>query len=318
MNFRYPLAKILLVGMLFGGVLSTAWGQQQRDQKSNSKLLVDPVWLVRNIDQVRLISIGQTRKEFDAGHIPGAVFVDWRTEISSPDNTVLFSLPSQEAVQSLLSRLGVTPEMTIVLSDNLSNRISTRFYWTLKMYGHPDVRILNGGVSAWQTDGYRLTTEVTEVTPTKYVAQKTKQQSTEDFADTLSMRKSIVQGDVLIDGRPQDQYSGSKPGMTFHTNVPHQRRGQIESAINIPWKENFDADGKFKSAEALREIYAKAGVTSDREIVTYCNEGLHAAPAWFVLKELLDFPKVRLYDDSMGVWANRFDTPMTQTESEQR
>lgn len=288
--------------------------KKQQPQSSSVQLLVDSDWLMDNIDKVRLISSGQTEKQFKAGHIPTAVFVDWRTEITDPDNEALFSLPSQSSVEALLSRLGVTAQTTIVLSDNRSNRISTRLYWTLKTYGHRDVRILDGGVLAWHAEGHPLTTTPTKVLPTQYVASKTREQTAEDFIDTPSLRKSIVRGDVLIDGRPTPQFTGAQPGITFHTNVPHKRRGHIESAVSIPWKENFTADGKFKSPKALREIYASAGVTADQEIVTYCNEGLHAAPAWFVLKEMLGFPKVRLYDDSMGVWANRFDTPMSQTQ----
>lgn len=316
MDFKFLRATISVLFLSVGWVLPAAIGQESIPQPSGSKLLVDSDWLIGNIDNVRLISSGQTQKKYDAGHIPQAVFVDWRTEINNPEKKDLFTLPTQEAVEALLSKLGVTAETTIVLSDNCSNRISTRLYWTLKTYGHRDVRILDGGIKAWLADGHSLTTAATVVTPTTYVAQKTKTQTAEDFADTDTLRASIAQGDVLIDGRPQPQFTGAKPGVTFHTKVPHKRRGHIKTAINIPWKENFTADGKFKSTEALRKVYANAGVTSDQAIVTYCNEGLHAAPAWFVLKELLDFPEVKLYDDSMGVWANRFDTPMTQTESD--
>jgi thiosulfate/3-mercaptopyruvate sulfurtransferase len=318
MNIKFLVIEILTASLLVVIATSTAMAADKGANKPDKSVLVDSNWLAQNIDTVRLISLGRTAEKFSAAHIPQAVFVDWRTEITDSQNPNLFSLPSQAAIEALLSRLGVTPDMTIVLSDNRSNRISTRFYWTLKTYGHRDVRILDGGASAWLEDGKKISRSVTKVTPTRYVAEKTKSQTSENFASTELLRESIKRGDVLIDGRPVPQFTGDQPGVTFHTNLPHQRRGHIKSAINIPWRENFTAEGKFKSPDALRSLYAEAGVTPDKQIVTYCNEGLHAAPAWFVLKEVLGYPNVRLYDDSMGVWANRSDTPMTQGSTSEK
>lgn len=282
------------------------------------ELLVDAQWLSENNDAetVRLISLGQTAKEYHAGHIPNSVFVDWKTQISDLTKEDLFNLPPQENIETLLSSLGVTPEMTVVIYDNRSNRLSSRLFWTLKVYGHADIKILNGGMKAWHQAGEQFTTSTISVEPTAYkVAVESKEMVAANLVDTPTVRNSVGKNVVLLDGRPEPQYTGAKPGIVFHTNKAHKRRGHIKSAINVPWKTNFTEDGKFKSVEALREVYAKAGVTSDQNIVTYCNEGLHAAPAWFVLKELLGFPNVKLYDDSMGVWANRFDTPMEKTET---
>ncbi len=283
-----------------------------------AELLVDVQWLSENNDseKVRLISLGQTAEQYRRGHIPNAVFVDWKTQISDPGRKDLFNLPPKENFEKLLSSLGVTPEMTVVISDNRSNRISTRLFWTMKVYGHTNIKILDGGLQAWLRSERKLTKAIISVVPTAYkVAVDSKDGVAENLVDTPTVQNSISKDVVLLDGRPTPQYTGAEPGVAFHTNKPHKRVGHIKSAINVPWKENFTKDGKFKSVEALRALYAKAGVTSDQQIVTYCNEGLHAAPAWFVLKELLGFPHVKVYDDSMGVWANRFDTPMEQTEA---
>jgi len=318
MIFRIWIFRFLLIALATSSASFSVVAQEVTSSVSqSSELLVDVQWLSQNYNskKVRLISLGQTVQEYRAGHIPDAAFVDWKTQISDPSRSDLFNLPPQEVVESLLSNLGVTPEMTIVISDNRSNRISTRLFWTLKVYGHAKIKIFDGGLKAWLQAGKKLTTSISPIEPTVYrFAADNKEWAASNFADTKAVQSSIGKGGILLDGRPQRQYTGAEPGVAFHTNKPHKRLGHIKSAINVPWKANFTEDGKFKSVEALRALYADAGITQDQQIVTYCNEGLHAAPGWFVLKELLGFPDVKLYDDSMGVWANRFDTPMEQTE----
>jgi len=309
--------RFLLIAFTTSSVSSFVLAQSIPSKDSQSpELLVDVHWLSQNDnEQLRLISIGQTIQEYRAGHIANSAFVDWKSQISDPSRKDLFNLPPREMVESLLSSLGVTPEMTIVISDNLSNRLSTRLFWTLKVYGHANIKILDGGGKAWLQSGEKLTTLISPIEPTVYrFAADNKEWASLNYTDTPGVITSVGNGVVLLDGRPRPQYTGAEPGIAFHTNKPHKRLGHIKTAINVPWKANFTEDGKFKSVEALRAVYAKAGITQDLQIVTYCNEGLHAAPGWFVLKELLGFPDVKLYDDSMGVWANRFDTPMEQTE----
>lgn len=319
MFFRTWISSFLSIVISILYVSASAVAQDNTlSNSSATNLLIDAQWLLENNDvkAVRLISLGQTEKQYRIGHIPNSVFVDWKTQISDLSKEDLFNLPPQESIEKLLSSLGVTPEMTVVLSDNRSNRLSSRLFWTLRVYGHRDVKILNGGMTAWHQAGEEFTTSTISVEPTAYkVAAESKEMVAANLVDTPTVRKSLGKNVVLLDGRPEPQYSGEEPGIVFHTNKAHKRRGHIKTAINVPWKANFTKDGKFKSVEALREIYTKAGVTSNQNIVTYCNEGLHAAPAWFVLKELLGFPNVKLYDDSMGVWANRIDTPMQKFET---
>ena len=316
MFLKNSLFCVLLFAFTSFGIGSVSIAQDSPATTSETSPLVDAKWLAANLDQVRIISSGQTAEQFVEGHIPNALFVDWRTQITDPANSDLFSLPTKTQLETLLSNLGITPQTTIVLTDNRSNRISTRLFWSLKMFGHQNVKILNGGIGAWKSAGMSMSKQNLEIAPTKYQFSNANQKyAAANIANTQDVRNSVEQGDVLIDGRPENQYTGDVPGRVFHTNLPHQRRGHIKSAINIPWKENFTADGKFKSIEALRELYKQAGVTDDQQVVTYCNEGLHAAAPWFVLKELLGHPNVKLYDDSMGVWANRSDTPMTKTEA---
>ena len=316
MIFKSSVVCVLLLVSSIAGICASSFAQDSSSTTSDESPLVDAKWLSANLNKVRIISSGQSAEKFAQGHIPNSVFVDWRTQITNPANSDLFSLPTKSQLGMLLSNLGVTPETTIVLTDNLSNRISTRLFWSLKIYGHQHLKIFDGGIDAWRLAGLPLSQQNLKIVPTKYQFPIANEKyAAENMASTEEVLKSVKQGDVLIDGRPKSQYTGAKPGRVFHTDLPHQRRGHIASAINIPWKENFTAEGKFKSVEELRALYKQAGVTDGDQVVTYCNEGLHAAAPWFVLKELLGHPHVKLYDDSMGVWANRPDTPMTQTEA---
>ncbi len=272
------------------------------------EVLVDADWLERNLTNpnVRILDLGKTRDEFLEGHIPGAQFVDWRSDITDPAMPGRFNIAPEAMMETLLGRLGVTRDDTIVLYDNLNSRLSTRILWSLRYYAHPDVRILDGGIEVWTRAGKALTSEVEPVITTVYEIGTVNEAYKAD--------KSFIQsrlGDddfTLVDGRPHEQYTGEEPGVVFHTGVEHESRGHIWGAQNVFWQDNFNPDGTFKSPAELRALYEEHGVTADKTVVTYCNEGLHASPPWFVLKELLGYEYVRLYDDSMAEWGNASDT----------
>eukprot|EP00903_Cladosiphon_okamuranus_P004278 g4276.t1 len=181
-------------------------------------------------------------------------------------------------------------------------------FWIMKYYNHPDVKILDGGLSAWERSRYPLNNQPENRVESSYSVSATNPDFLVDFdfvSDNLSNTSVKV-----VDGRPFDQYTGDSAGKVFHTGVEHQRIGHIYGAESVPWADNLRADGTFKPPEELAEIYAKHHILNQGTVVTYCNEGLHAAMPWFVLHELLGFDDVRLYDDSMAEWANVFDTPM--------
>ncbi len=282
-----------------------------------AKLLVNPDWLAKEIDtndNLRIIDLPLRKTNYLTGHIPGAVFLDWRADIINSERQELYRLPSQRAMEKLLSRIGVSAETTIVLTDNLANRAAVRMYYTLKYFGHEDVRILNGGTEVWKADGGPLSKDVPKIRPSVYRITETH----DEFVDKLDAVQAAIDNDRprLIDGRPAEQYSGIALGKAFHTGNDHQRPGHIPSAVNIPWSENLNPDGTFKSIEELRALYQSRGIDTDGQVITYCNEGLHAAMPWFVLKELLGNKEVTVYDDSLAEWANRDDTPL-QTGTDQ-
>ena len=250
---------------------------------------------------VRVLEIGSSRKAFDDGHLPAAQYVDWLTDITDPEKPDRYNIADSATIEKLLSRLGVQNNTRIILYDRLASRLSTRMYWTLKTYGHERIQILNGGFNVW-VKNYKVTKDFLKVNETVYKIQT----QNKKIATGLDFIQQHLNNPKLklVDGRPVKQFTGEEPGRVFHTGKEHKKRGHIPGAESVFWQENFDADGKFKSKKELQAIYAARGINPSQCVVTYCNEGLHAAPPWFVLREILGYEDVRLYDDSMSEWGN--------------
>jgi thiosulfate/3-mercaptopyruvate sulfurtransferase len=256
-----------------------------------------------NNPNYQIIDIAQIPEEYAEGHIAGALFVDWRMDITDPAVPDLFNLPPQAMYEGLMDRLGVTPDTTVVLYDNFNSRFATRVFWTMRYYGHNTIKILDGGRGAWLAAGFDISTEAPVVEPSDYRVSTI---NAELLAEMPFIKSQLTaDGFKLLDGRPHAQYTGEAPGKVYHTGTEHAARGHIYGAQNVPWSTNFNEDGTFKSNQELLELYTPHGLTPDKTIVTYCNEGLHASPPWFVMHELLGYADVKLYDSSMGEWANQ-------------
>lgn len=250
---------------------------------------------------VKLLEPGRDSDNHTKGHLPNGQFLHWVNDMTCKEDVACYKNPSAEEFQKLMSRLGIENDDRIVIYDRLANRLSTRLYWTLKYFGHEKVQVLNGGIYAWAAEN-KLSKDVLKVAASKYKIAATHEKILAEMKfveDRLEDPKS-----KLIDGRPAEQYSGEVAGTIFHTGEEHTRKGHIPGAINVVWKDNFNKDGTFKTTEELKALYKEAGVLPDQCVITYCNEGLHAAPPWFVLTQLLDFKDVRLYDSSMAEWSN--------------
>lgn len=252
-------------------------------------------------DKVCLFEIGDNRKRYDQGHIEGAHFLHWVNDIIDPQQSDRYNILDQASIEELLSKLCVANDSHIVVYDRFASRLSARMYWTLKFYGHDKVQVLDGGFAKWSLR-QPITKVVPKVEPTNYKVATIGHELRADAQRIEELLRSS--SGTLIDGRPVKQFTGEEPGAVFHTSKPHQNKGHIPGAVSIPWKENFKADGTFKSALELKKMYRQRGMDSDGPIVTYCNEGLHAALPWFVASEILECEDVSVYDDSMAEWAN--------------
>ena len=220
--------------------------------------------------------------------------------MTDPAEVEKFNNPKARQFSQVMSRMGIKNTDRIVIYDRFSSRLSTRLFWTLKTLGHGQVQVLDGGFAAGKSK-LGLSKKTPDFTPSQYKVTAPKNNM---VADMDMVQKKLENSNCrLIDGRPEKQFTGEEAGAVFHTGKTHSRKGHIPGAINIFWKDNFNSDGTFKSKAELKALYQSANILPDNEVITYCNEGLHAAPPWFVLTQLLDYKNVRLYDSSMAEWA---------------
>lgn len=278
------------------------------DQESDSEEKISPLITAGDLQKLieskpvdlKVLEPGTSSKTYSKGHLPNARFLHWVNDMTDLANVEQYNKPDAEAFAKLMSKLGIRNSDRVIIYDRFTSRLSTRLFWTLKFYGHEKVQILDGGFAAWNSKSLKLTTDTPTVAKSDYKVTTAQE---EIFAAMDLVEAQREETDVrLVDGRPPAQFSGEETGKVFHTNKEHPRKGHVPGAANVFWKDNFNADGTFKSAEDLRELYKNANIEQDNRVITYCNEGLHAAPPWFVLTQLLEFKDVRLYDSSMAEW----------------
>ncbi len=280
---------------------------------SRNDVLVDADWLLSNLGRpdVVVLEVDEDVTVYDDGHIAGAVRIDWRKDLQDP---VRRDLIGPVAFAELLGRHGISPDTMLVLYGGNNNWFATYAYWYLKLYGHKNVAILDGGRKLWELDDHPMTTEVIERAPVVYPVP------VED-GSLRARRDAVVEliGTAdLLDARSPDEYAGRLLAPAHLPQEHSQRAGHVPTAVNIPWSQTANDDGTFRSDDELRAIYDGNGITGDNTVVTYCRIGERAAHTWFVLHELLDYPDVRNYDGSwteygslIGVPVQLGDTPGT-------
>jgi len=278
----------------------------ESDGYANGEALVSTEWLAGHLNEpgYRLIEVDVNPALYGGGHIEGAVGWDWKKDLQ--DQTVR-DLASREALEHKLGESGVTPDTTILLYGDNNNWFAAYAYWALKYYGHDNVKLVNGGRVKWEAEGRPYTTEEPGITPTQYSFRAEPREDLRAYRDEV--REAI--GTVgLVDVRSPGEFSGA---LLAPENLPQegaQRGGHIPTAVNVPWATAVKEDGTFKDAGALRELYGGKGISGDREVIAYCRIGERSAHTWFVLRELLGYPKVRNYDGSWTEWGSSIRVPI--------
>ena len=268
--------------------------------------LVDAAWAQEHLTDpsVRFVEVDVDTTAYAQSHIPGAVGWDWTSQLA---DGIRRDIASREDFSALLQQSGIGPHTTIVLYGDNNNWFAAWAYWQLKLYGHTDVRILDGGRKYWLDQGLPLSVDVPTHATTDYQLPEA------DFA-LRAFRDDILPrlGDpelALVDVRSPAEYNGeiiAPPGMSETA----QRAGHIPGAASIPWAQTVREDGRFKPAEELQALYGAKGITPDKDIIAYCRIGERSSHTWFVLTYLLGYPKVRNYDGSWTEWGNSVGVPI--------
>ncbi len=271
------------------------------------QVLVTTDWLVGHLDDDNLVvaEVDEDPDLYEEGHIPGAVKLHWREDLEDP---VERDLVDKEAFERLMGERGISNGTTLIVYGDKNNWFAAYAYWYLKIYGHDDVRILDGGRQKWIEEGRELTTDVPSPGSATYNA-KERDESIRTYRDKVLERLGD-DGPALVDVRSPGEYSGDLLAPPGYEQEGARRGGHIPSAQSIPWATAVQDDGTFKGAEELREIYAQKGVTPDTEVVAYCRIGERSAHTWFVLRELLGYEDVKNYDGSWTEWGNLVDVPI--------
>ncbi|MDQ3992935.1 MAG: sulfurtransferase [Actinomycetota bacterium] len=277
------------------------------DDGYEKAVLVTTDWLAEHAGDANVVvaEVDENPDLYEEGHIRGAVKLHWRDDLQDP---VERDLVDRETFERLLGSLGVGNDKTVVLYGDKNNWFAAFAYWYLKIYGHEDVRILDGGRQKWIDEGRELTTETQSPQPVAYSA-KERDESIRSYRDDVLQGLGGT-GRALVDVRSPQEYAGELLAPPGYEQEGAQRGGHIPTAQSIPWAQAVRDDGTFKSAGELRELYGGRGVTPDQEVVAYCRIGERSAHTWFVLRELLGYDRVRNYDGSWTEWGNLVDVPI--------
>jgi thiosulfate/3-mercaptopyruvate sulfurtransferase len=277
---------------------------------SRSDVLVDAAWVEEHRDDpsVVLVEVDEDTSAYDKGHIRDAVKLDWKKDLQDP---VRRDFVDRAGFEALLSERGIGNDDTVVLYGGNNNWFAAYAYWYFRLYGHRDVKLLDGGRKKWELDSRELVTDEPKRAPTSYAAA-------EQDSAIRAKRDEVVDAigrKNLVDVRSPDEFSGKLLAPAHLPQESAQRPGHIPTARNIPWAKSANEDGTFKSDDELTALYGGAGVDFGRDTIAYCRIGERSAHTWFVLHELLGQANVKNYDGSWTEYGSLVGVPIELGEA---
>ena len=275
------------------------------------EVLVETSWVREHLNdaKVRIAEVDyDPTANYSLGHVPGAVLFDWRKDMNDP---VRRDILSKSQLEELLSKAGFSTDATLVLYGDFNNWFAAFAFWILKYYQVDKVVLMNGGRKKWLAEDGQVTKDQPSYTRTEYKIRGT-DESIRTYLDAMKQRLN-QKNSVLVDVRSPAEFTGEITAPPEYPNEHAQRGGHIPGAVNIPWSQAVREDGTFKTPEELSRLYEGKGVTSDKDVVTYCRIGERSSFSWFVLKYLLGYPNVKNYDGSWTEWGNMVKNPIEKS-----
>ena len=273
---------------------------------AHPEVLVDTNWVDqhKNDPKVRVAEVDyDPTANYELGHVPGSVLIDWKADINDP---LTRNIVTKQACESLLQRVGVNDDTTLVLYGDFNNWFAAFAFWVFKYYGYKDVRLINGGRKKWLEEDKPVTKDIPSHAKGNFKA------SEPDSSIRVFLRyvRDTLGSKILVDVRGPKEFTGEILAPPEYPTEHAQRGGHIPGAVNIPWAQAVNEDGTFKSADELQKLYQSKGVAADKEVISYCRIGERSSHTWFVLKYLLGYPNVKNYDGSWTEWGNMIDNPI--------
>jgi thiosulfate/3-mercaptopyruvate sulfurtransferase len=272
---------------------------------SREDVLVTADWAEENLGTagVVFVEVDEDTSAYDGGHIPGAVKIDWKTELQDP---VRRDFVDRAGFEKLLSAKGIGNDDRVVLYGGNNNWFAAYAYWYFKLYGHNQVQLLDGGRKKWELDGRPLSQDTVTREETSYSA-KEQDTAIRAFRDEVV---AAIDNKNLVDVRSPDEFAGKLLAPAHLPQEQAQRAGHIPSAINVPWSKAANEDGTFRSADELRALYQEAGIDESKSTIAYCRIGERSSHTWFALHELLGYSDVKNYDGSWTEYGSLVGVPV--------
>jgi len=270
--------------------------------------LVSTEWVATHLDDpdVVIVESDEDVLLYDLGHIPGAVKIDWHSDLNDP---LIRDYLSPEAFARLLSGKGIRRDHTVVFYGDNFNWWAAYALWVFELFGHPDTRLMDGGRQKWLAEERPFVAQVPTRTPVEYPVPPRQDDPIRAFRDDVVAH--MQRGGRLVDVRSPQEYSGELLHMPDYPQEGALRGGHIPGAVSVPWRRAVNDDATFKGIDELREIYGvEVGLDREEEVIAYCRIGERSSHTWFVLRHLLGYPRVRNYDGSWTEWGNLVGAPI--------
>lgn len=276
-------------------------------QYAHPEVLVETEWVAQHLNDphIRIVESDEDVLLYEVGHIPGAVKIDWHTDLQ---DALVRDYIGKAKFEELLSSRGIANDTTVVFYGDKNNWWACYAFWVFKLFGHEKCVVMNGGRQKWIAENRPLVKDVPTYPRTNYVAKERDDTKIRAFRDQVMQH--IAAGKPLVDVRSPQEYRGELLHMPGYPQEGALRGGHIPGAKNIPWAQAVREDGTFKSVEELRALYEGQGITPDKDIIAYCRIGERSSHTWFVLTYLLGYPNVRNYDGSWTEWGNLVGAPI--------